>query len=44
VVTVLIDTPANTRRWLAVVDEMTQESGLVTSESVAELWNPGEPG
>ena len=43
VVTVLIDTPANTRRWLAVVDEMTQESGLVTSESVAELWNPGEP-
>jgi len=36
-------TPANTRRWLAWVDEMTQETGWWTSESVAELWNPGEP-
>jgi PII-like signaling protein len=44
VVTVAIDTPANTRRWLAVVDEMTRESGLVTSESVGQLWHPGEPG
>jgi PII-like signaling protein len=41
--TVLIDTPANVGRWFAVVDEMTRESGLVTSESVAELWNPREP-
>jgi PII-like signaling protein len=43
VVTVLIDTPANTHRWLAIVDEMTQEGGLVTSESVEELWNPADP-
>lgn len=43
VVTMLIDTPANTRRWLAVVDEMTRESGLVTSESVGQLRQPGEP-
>jgi PII-like signaling protein len=40
VITALIDTPANTRRWLAIVDEMTEEGGLVTSGNVAQLWNP----
>jgi PII-like signaling protein len=30
--TVVIDTPANCLRWFEIVDELTQESGLVTSE------------
>ncbi len=34
VLTVLVDTPANTRRWYAIVDELTAETGLVTSEIV----------
>jgi PII-like signaling protein len=37
VITVLLDTPANVRRWFEIVDEMTQETGLVTSETVPEL-------
>jgi PII-like signaling protein len=40
-VTVLLDTPANMRRWFAVVDEMTTESGLVTSELVPALRAAG---
>jgi PII-like signaling protein len=34
VVTVLVDTPERTARWFAIVDELTAESGLVTSEIV----------
>jgi PII-like signaling protein len=34
VVTVLVDTPANIRRWFAIVDELTEQTGLVTSEIV----------
>lgn len=34
VVTVLVDTPANIRRWFAIVDELTAQTGLVTSEIV----------
>lgn len=34
VVTVVVDTPERVRRWYAVVDELTQEVGLVTSETV----------
>ena len=37
VLTVLVDTPANTRRWFEIVDEMTSETGLVTSEIVPAL-------
>jgi PII-like signaling protein len=37
VLTVLLDTPANTRRWFDVVDEMTRETALVTSEVVPAL-------
>ena len=37
VLTVLLDTPANMRRWFAIVDEMTTETGLVTSELVPAL-------
>jgi PII-like signaling protein len=34
VVTVIVDTPERTREWFAVVDELTHETGLVTSEIV----------
>jgi PII-like signaling protein len=41
VVIVLVDTPANMRRWFALVDEMTAETGLVTSELVPALRAAG---
>jgi PII-like signaling protein len=34
VVTVVVDTPASIRRWFAIVDELTEQTGLVTSEIV----------
>ncbi|MGI8781266.1 MAG: DUF190 domain-containing protein [Solirubrobacteraceae bacterium] len=34
VLAVLIDTPANVQRWFEVVDELTTQTGLVTSEIV----------
>lgn len=34
VVTVIVDTPERIRRWFAIVDEVTDEAGLVTSEMV----------
>jgi PII-like signaling protein len=34
VLTVIVDTPERTRRWFAIVDELTDEAGLVTSEMV----------
>ena len=34
VVTVVVDTPDRIRRWFAVVDALTDETGLVTSELV----------
>jgi PII-like signaling protein len=34
VVTVVVDTPARTQRWFEIVDEVTAETGLVTSEAV----------
>lgn len=37
VLTTLLDTPANTRRWFAIADELTAETGLVTSELVPAL-------
>jgi PII-like signaling protein len=37
VLTVLLDTPANMRRWFEIVDELTHETGLVTSELVPAL-------
>jgi hypothetical protein len=33
-VTVLVATPERTAEWFAIVDELTAESGLVTSEIV----------
>lgn len=37
VIVVVLDTPANMRRWYEIVDELTAESGLVTSELVPAL-------
>jgi PII-like signaling protein len=34
VLTVLVDTPQNARRWFEVVDQVTADTGLVTSEIV----------
>jgi PII-like signaling protein len=34
VVTVVVDTPPAVRRWFEIVDELTDETGLVTSEIV----------
>jgi PII-like signaling protein len=42
-IAVVLDTPANTRRWFDIVVEMTAESGLVTSELVPAL-RAGGPG
>jgi len=36
-VTVIVDTPERTRRWFEIVDEVTDETGLVTSEMVPAL-------
>jgi hypothetical protein len=33
-VTVLVDTPERIAEWFAIVDEVTSETGLVTSEGV----------
>ena len=37
VVTVIVDTPERIARWFAIVDELTDETGLVTSEQVPGL-------
>jgi PII-like signaling protein len=34
VTTVIVDTPERIRQWFAIVDELTDETGLVTSEMV----------
>jgi PII-like signaling protein len=34
VVCVLVDTPGNIQRWFAIVDELTEHTGVVTSELV----------
>jgi PII-like signaling protein len=34
VVTVIVDSPERIRQWFAIVDELTDETGLVTSEMV----------
>ncbi len=39
VITVVLDTPASARRWFEIVDEMTRETGLVTSELVPAFWH-----
>jgi PII-like signaling protein len=41
VLTMVLDTPENALRWFAIVDEMTRQSGLVTSEIVPALRTAG---
>jgi PII-like signaling protein len=41
VLTVLLDTPENMGRWFEIVDELTAETGLVTSELVPALRASG---
>ncbi len=41
VLTVLLDTPENMARWYEIVDQMTGETGLVTSEIVPALRATG---
>lgn len=41
VVTVIVDTPERIARWFAIVDELTDETGLVTSEQVPAVRATG---
>jgi PII-like signaling protein len=41
IVTVIVDTPERIKRWFAIVDELTDETGLVTSEQVPALRATG---
>ena len=41
IVCVVIDTPERIRDWYAIVDELTDETGLVTSEVVPTLLSAG---
>ncbi len=41
VLTLLLDTPENMLRWFEIVDQMTSETGLVTSEIVPALRAAG---
>ena len=41
ILTVIVDTPERSRRWLQIVDELTDETGLVTSEMVPAVRATG---
>ena len=43
VLTVIVDTPANIQRWFEIVDELTTETGLVTSE-IVPAYRASAPG
>jgi PII-like signaling protein len=43
VLTVIVDTPENSRRWYEIVDELTAETGLVTSE-IVPAYRASAPG
>jgi PII-like signaling protein len=44
VLTVVVDTPARIRRWFGIVDELTDETGLVTCEMVPAFHPRGRRG
>jgi PII-like signaling protein len=44
VLTVVVDTPARIRRWFAIVDELTDKTGLVTCETVPAFHGRGRRG
>jgi PII-like signaling protein len=41
VLTVIVDTPSRIRRWFAIVDELTEETGLVTCEIIPAFRETG---
>ena len=41
VLTVVIDTPERSREWLRIIDELTDQTGLVTSETVPAFRTMG---
>ena len=43
VVTIIVDTPERIARSFEAVDELTEETGLVTSEMVPATAHPGYP-
>jgi hypothetical protein len=43
-VTVVVDAPARIAEWFAIVDELTDQAGLVTSEMVPALVGNGQRG
>jgi PII-like signaling protein len=43
VLTVVVDTPRRTRAWFGVLDELTAQTGLVTSEFVPVVRDPARP-
>jgi hypothetical protein len=44
VLTVVVDTPARIRRWFEIVDELTDQTGLVTCETVPAFQAGGGRG
>ena len=44
IVTVIVDLPSRCRRWFEIVDELTEETGLVTAETVPALRISGPGG
>ncbi len=42
IVTVIVDAPERIGEWFAIVDELTSEAGLVTSEIVPAGWTPAD--
>ena len=42
--TVVVDTPARIRRWFRIVDELTDQTGLVTCEIVPAFRAGGRHG
>jgi PII-like signaling protein len=44
ILTVIVDTPDRIREWFAIVDELTDETGLVTSEMVRVSESRSRPG
>jgi PII-like signaling protein len=43
VLTVVVDTPDNIERWFGIVDELTRETGVVTSE-IVPTYRASAPG
>jgi hypothetical protein len=44
IVTVVVDTPSRCERWFEIATELTEETGLLTSETVPALRISGPGG